>query len=361
MSSHILKIKNIIKETDRAISVSFDIPEELKSIYNYKPGQFITLKPEINGKTHKRAYSISSSPNFEEDLTVTIKAIDNGVVSNYLLNHLNINDLIEVHPPAGKFTFDFKPENQNNYVFFAGGSGITPVMSLIKSALAIEPKSNIILFYSNRDENSIIFKQQLEYLEKKYYDRFKIVHILSKASESWFGLRGRIDKNRALSLIKDYVSKPNSVDTHYFLCGHQGMMAEILECLDYLNVGKENIHKESFTKLNVNGFDDKSKKIVETDSKKIIKRKIKIKIYSETFDLFVNPDETILTAALRESLDPPFSCQIGACASCRAKLISGKVVMDERDALTDDEIEQGYILTCQAHPITDDVIIDYDD
>lgn len=361
MSSYLLKIKNLVKETDKAISISFDIPDEIKSEFNYKSGQFLTLKPKIDGKTYKRAYSISSSPTTDEDLTITVKAIDNGFVSNYLLNHLQINDLLEVQSPAGKFTFDFKAENQNEYVFFAGGSGITPVISLIKSALTIEPRSNIVLFYANRDENSIIFKQQLDYLEKKYYDRFKIVHILSRASDSYFGLRGRINKNKAFSLIKDYVKQPQSKATHYFLCGHQGMMNEILECLDNLKIIKENIHKESFTKLNVNGFVDKNKLNVNLDNNKIVRRKIRIKIYSESFDLFVEPDETILTAALRENLDPPFSCQIGACASCRAKLISGKVIMDERDALTDDEIEQGYILTCQSHPITDDVIVDYDD
>lgn len=361
MSSHILKIKKLVKETDRAISISFDIPDEIKSKFDYKSGQFITLIPKIDGKTYKRAYSISSSPITDEDLTVTIKAIENGFVSNHLLNNLHINDFLEVQTPAGKFTFNFKPENQNEHVFFAGGSGITPVISLIKTALIIEPKSNLILFYSNRDENSIIFKQQLDYLEKKYYDRFKIVHILSRASDSYFGLRGRIDKNKAFSLINDYVKQPQSKSTHYFLCGHQGMMNEVLECLVNLNINRENIHKESFTKLNVNGSVDKNIMNLNQDNNKIVKKKVKIKIYSESFDLFVEPDETILTAALRENLDPPFSCQIGACASCRAKLISGKVVMDERDALTDDEIDQGYILTCQSHPITDDVIIDYDD
>lgn len=359
MSSHLLKIKNVVKETEKAISISFDIPDEIKTDFEYKPGQFLTLKPEINGKTYKRAYSISSSPYLNEDLTITIKAIDNGFVSNFLLNNLHSDDSLEVQSPSGKFTFDFNATNENEFVFFAGGSGITPVISLIKTALIIEPKSKIILFYSNRDENSIIFKQQLEYLEKKYYDRFKIVHILSRASESYFGIRGRIDRNLASSLIKDYVRQPQSKSTHYFLCGHQGMMFEILECLNNLKIDKENIHKESFTKLNVNGFDDKNK--MNENNNKIIRRKVKIKIYSETFEFFVEPDETILTAALRENLDPPFSCQIGACASCRAKLVSGKVIMDERDALTDEEIEQGYILTCQSHPINDDVIVDYDD
>ncbi len=361
MSSHILKIKKLIKETDKAISISFDIPIELKSVFNYKPGQFLTLKPEINGKTYKRAYSISSSPNVDEDLTITIKAIDGGFVSNHLVNNLHPDDFMQVQSPAGKFTFDFKPENQNQYVFFAGGSGITPVMSLIKSALTLEPKSRISLFYSNRDENSIIFKQQIEYLEKKYYDRFKIVHILSRASDDWIGFRGRIDKNRALALINDFIQNPKSNTTHYFLCGHQGMMNEIMECFDILKISKNNIHKESFNKLNVNGFDSNNYINVSPNNKQIVRKKIKIKIYSETFDLFVEPDETILTAALRENLDPPFSCQIGACASCRAKLVSGKVIMDERDALTEDEIEQGYILTCQSHPVTDDVVVDYDD
>lgn len=361
MPSHYLKIKKISKETDRAISVAFEVPDEVKKIFQYKPGQFITLKPEINGKVYKRAYSISSSPFSNEDLTVTIKAIENGFVSNFLLNNLKNEEILEVQPPAGRFTFDFSESQENVYVFFAGGSGITPVISLIKSALIKEPKSKLILFYANRDENSIIFKQHLEYLEKKHYERFKIVHILSRGSDCWNGLRGRIDRNNALSLIADFVNEPQSIKTHYFLCGHPGMMNEILVAFDYLKIRKENIHKESFTKLNVNGNVYKIEMIDRNVSNKKVNRKIKLKIYGETFDVNVEPDETILTAALRESLDPPFSCQIGACASCRAKLISGKVVMDERDALTDAEIEQGYILTCQSHPITDDVVIDYDD
>lgn len=354
-----LRVSKVKRETDEAVSITFDVPDELKDSFKYKHGQFLTIKTNFNSKPVSRAYSISSCPYVDTDLTVTVKEIEDGFVSAFLNKKIKEGDVFEVQQPRGKFTVELKPDAKRLHFLFAGGSGITPIMSILKSILFVETNSKVILVYSNRNENSVIFKDILGDLEKKFADRIKIIHIFSKPTVTNGELTGRINKQIALDIINSYPVDEFD-ERHFYMCGPNGMMNEIQSALEELEVNKSFIHKESFNAKK--SEEDKIQIIIP--EKKMEERKtniIKIKIYSEESEIKVNPDETILEAALREGFDPPFSCQIGACATCRAKLISGQVNMIERDALTDEEIEEGYVLTCQAYPISDDVYIDYDE
>lgn len=354
-----LRVSKVKRETDEAVSITFDVPDELKDSFKYKHGQFLTIRTNFNSKPVSRAYSISSCPYVDTDLTVTVKEIEDGFVSAFLNKKIKEGDVFEVQQPRGKFTVELKPDAKRLHFLFAGGSGITPIMSILKSILFVETNSKVILVYSNRNENSVIFKDILGDLEKKFADRIKIIHIFSKPTVTNGELTGRINKQIALDIINSYPVDEFD-ERHFYMCGPNGMMNEIQSALEELEVNKSFIHKESFNAKK--SEEDKIQIIIP--EKKMEERKtniIKIKIYSEESEIKVNPDETILEAALREGFDPPFSCQIGACATCRAKLISGQVNMIERDALTDEEIEEGYVLTCQAYPISDDVYIDYDE
>jgi len=353
-----LKVSDLIRETKDTVSISFEITNDLKDIFNYKAGQYITIKVPVNGEENRRAYSISSSPH-DNILTISVKKVDDGKVSNYINSELKVGDLIELMPPLGNFVVDCDINKQNNYVLIGGGSGITPLMSIIKTVLNQEPKSKLSLVYQNRDEETIIFKNELEKLQSNYPERLSIIHFLSKPKTDYTLNIGRIDSIKLLNLIKE-ITGDNLFRTEFYICGPQGLMNESELALKNLLIASHKIHKESFTS-SVAGLKEDRNDIVMENSEELKDRKVKIILYGDELEMIVSPDETILTAGQREGYDPPYSCQIGACSTCRAKLISGKVVMDERDSLTDEEIEEGYVLTCQAHPLTDDVIIDFDD
>ncbi len=355
---YLLKVADIKRETNDSVSISFDIPTDLNEVFKYKSGQYITIKLPINGEENRRAYSISSFPN-ENYLTITVKKVDDGKVSNYINNNLQIGDNIEVMPPLGNFTIECHQDNKNYYLLIGGGSGITPLMSIIKSVLNQEPNSKLFLLYQNRNEDSIIFKNELEKLENEFHHRFKIVHYLSHSNSNYTQNIGRLDSIKILHHIKE-LTGDNLFKTDFFICGPQGLMSESDLALKNLLIASYKIHKENFT-AKVPSLKDDREDIYNESDEELIDRNVKVFLYGEEFDTLVAPDETILSAGQREGYDPPFSCQIGACSTCRAKLKSGRVYMDERDALTDEEIDDGYILTCQSHPLTDDVVVDYDD
>jgi ring-1,2-phenylacetyl-CoA epoxidase subunit PaaE len=355
-----LKVSELVRETAETLSITFDVPEELAGEFAYKHGQYITVKVPVNGTDNRRAYSICTSPVMDSNkLSIAVKKIDDGIVSRYMNEQIAVGDKLEVMPPLGNFTIDLNPSNNRKFFLIGAGSGITPLMSILKSVLAVEPLSKVYLLFQNRHEDHIIFGGQLNELTEKFGSRLTVLHILSRPSSNWKGVSGRLDND----FIEKYISE-NATDeiykSHYFLCGPQGLMESSETALRNLKVASYQIHKENFTLASIMP-DEKNENIVLDSVDDIITRKVKIILYSEEVEFLVEPDETVLTAAQREGQDPPFSCQIGACSTCRAKLISGKVYMDERDSLTDEEIEEGYVLTCQAHPLTDDVVIDYDD
>ncbi len=351
---HPLKVKKLVSLTKEAISIHFDIPESLKDVFKYTHGQFLSIEVSINGQKYRREYSLCSSPYYEDGLVISSKAISNGVVSNYLLNNLKEGDTLEVFPPNGKFFTELNPSNKKLYVLIGGGSGITPLFSILKSVLYVEPESSIILYYGNATEESIIFKDELVELRNKYSDRFKLFLSLSESSGGWSGLKGIINKDGLLQIIKDNESDMSD-EAEYFICGPAEMMEMVKQTLISIDINPNKIHIEYFTApVHHEEYIPQGE---ETDEVK--EREVEITLDGNDYKITVPPDVCILDAAMKADLDPPFSCKSGICTTCRAKLYSGKVKMDEREGLSDSEIEEGYILTCQSHPLTDNVKLEY--
>jgi len=346
---HDVTVKEIVKETEDAVSIVFDNPgNEIQ----YKAGQYISLILSIDGKEMRRSYSLSTSPDYESEIAVTIKKIEGGKVSNHLLNQIKSGDTVKIMTPAGNFTTSFDNNNQRTFILFAGGSGITPLISILKSALIKEPNSSIILVYQNRSENSIIFKNTIDELEQKYPDRLKVMHILSQPSDAWNGVKGRISNDFIKGIFKTFDVTPDKVSV--FTCGPGDMMDMIETTLDQLDIDKKNRHKESF----YGAISKKPKADPKQDNHpSISESNITIELDGEEHEIVMNSDEFILEKALDADINMPFSCQGGICTSCRGKLISGEVKMEEPDGLSDEEIEAGYILTCVSHPLSKDLKI----
>lgn len=352
---HKLTIKEVKKETSECVSVSFDIPAELQDQFQYKQGQSLTMRTIINGEEVRRTYSLCSSP-LEIKWKVAIKTVDGGLFSSFANNQLKQGDVLEVMEPVGNFYSELNPINKKKYLAFAAGSGITPVISIIKTTLQTEPKSSFTLVYGNRSRSSIIFFEELEGLKNKFLDRFNLINILSRErTESPLNF-GRIDieKLNELSKLIDY----STID-ETFICGPEEMIFCIKDYLIQKGVNEKNIHFELFT----SSTPKKSKaqtEILKTDAGP--KSNITVKVDGRSFDftLSLNSDVTILDAALKQGADLPFACKGGMCCTCKAKLLEGEVEMDVHWGLEDEEIEKGYILTCQSHPKTEKITVDYD-
>jgi ring-1,2-phenylacetyl-CoA epoxidase subunit PaaE len=361
---HELKVKKLIRQTSDAVSVYFDIPANLNSTFDYKAGQFITLRLDVNGEDIRRAYSLFTSPS-DSEFAVMVKEVSGGKLSPFINSKLQTGDFIKVMPPTGKFTCDTNPENSKNYVFFAGGSGITPIFSIIKSILTIEKNSTITLLYANRENESIIFADELNILEKDF-ESFNLFHILENPEKSKPSFKGLISSARVGGLLSE-MGVASIENREYYTCGPGPMMSAIKQGLIDLGVGSNKIHSESFTVEGggrdggdgkrggdfVGGGDFSNLKLKEP-------AKLTLQIYGEEHNIEIDPEETVTTAALRARLDPPFSCQIGACSTCIAKLEEGEVEMECSDALTQDEIDEGYVLTCTSRPTTEKIVINFD-
>lgn len=356
---HKLNVSNIVRETEDATTISFNIPSDLKEEFKYKHGQYLTLRFYFDGKDERRAYSICTSPFTEEHIAVTVKVVPGGEVSPFVNSRLKVGDTIDVMPPLGNFTIDLDANNKKTYILFAGGSGITPIISIIKSILSVEKQSKVILVYANSNEETIIFRDELIDLKDKNVDRLNVIHQLSKPkSKGVEYTEGRIDKQRCLGIVKllDHSIIDNA---EYFMCGPGGMMNEIESALLELNIDKKKIHKESFTVAENDGTEVVKHHETHAPDEKV--EKITVVLYGEEHEIAIAPGDTILVAGIKAGIDPPFSCQIGACSTCRAKLKSGKVEMEADDALSEEEIEEGFVLTCTSHALTNNVVVDYDD
>lgn len=351
---HTLKVKAVKKETADCVSVLFEVPAHLQQEYLFEQGQNITLKAKINGEELRRSYSVCNAP-YENELKVAIKKVEDGKFSSYANDVLKAGDEIEVLPPTGKFNTALNPANKKNYLAFAAGSGITPVISLIKATLHTEPNSNFTLVFGNRSRSSIIFFEELEAIKNKYLQRFNLIHVLSREKTDAGVNFGKIDaaKLAALSKLINY----NGID-EFFICGPEAMIFCVKDFLEQKGIDKNKIHFELFTTAPA-----KKTKVTatanETSGPKSI---ITIKADGRSFDVttVLNSDVTILDAALQQGADLPFACKGGMCCTCKAKLIEGEVQMDVSWGLEHEEIEQGFILTCQSHPKTEKVIVDFD-
>ena len=353
MEFYKLQVNKRIQETEDSCSLQFIIPDQLKPIFSYKPGQYLTLKVVIDNQEERRAYSISSCPLTDDFIQITIKNIDGGFVSSYLVNNIKEGDWLDVLPPLGNFTIETNENKEHNYIMIAGGSGITPLMSMLKTILIAEQHSKVFLLYSNRYKDNIIFFDELNHLFRKYPDRLNIYHFISRETIEQNNFYGKLTPELFKSLILEKLTDINSID--FYLCGPTSLMQSIEQVLVENNIPISKIHKESFVSTNL--FDEVGTKpqIPEFET-----RNIKVRVYGQEYDLIVEKDDNIITAGIKNGLIFPYSCQIGACSTCRAKLVSGDIFMEVREGLTDAEINQGFILTCQSHPMSDDVVVDFD-
>lgn len=355
---HTLTIAAVQKETSECISVLFQVPEALRETYRFKQGQNITLKTIINGEEVRRSYSICSSP-FDNELQVAIKAVATGRFSSWANNQLKAGDVVEVLPPTGRFFTELNPAHKKHYLAFAAGSGITPILSIIKTTLAFEPNSRFTLIYGNRNRASVIFKEQLEGLKNRYMHRFTLHHILSREKTDAPVNHGRINAEKCDQLEK---LVPFSRMDEVFICGPESMIFSVKEWLEAKGLDKKKIHFELFTTPatgNAQSLANTTAAGILPDAGK--SSSITVRLDGIAFDFPLAYDgPSILDAALQQGADLPYACKGGVCATCRAKLVEGEVAMDINYALEPEEIEQGYILTCQSHPRTHKVTVDFD-
>ena len=349
---HSLRIADVRQEIDDAVSIAFEVPVELASEYKFKSGQYLTLRANINGEEVRRSYSICSAPH-ENELRVAIKRVKGGIFSNFANEHLHKGNSIDVMTPMGNFTTDIGEHQEKTYVFFAGGSGITPILSLIKTILVEEPNSFVTLIYGNRKINSIIFKEQIDFLKNIYLTRFNVIHILSEeylGNDVQYGLMDRAKTDQ----LNEFFLKQEKID-EAFICGPQPMILAIQEKLLTYGMPEKSVHVELFTSQT-------PARTVSASNEPKIEANVRIILDGIEMDLNIDSDgESVLDAAYKAGMDVPFACKGGVCCTCKAKVLSGSVKMDVNYALEPDEVENGYILTCQSHPTSEKVVISFDD
>ncbi len=350
-----LKVKDLIKETDDCTSIAFDIPQTLAKEFIYKQGQYLTLRQTINGEEVRRSYSVCSSP-LDEELRVAVKKIDGGKFSTFANDILKVGDELDAMPPMGKFYTEVNQNQTKNYVAFAAGSGITPILSIIKTVLKTEKESTFTLFYLNRNVSKIIFKETIEGLRNQHLERFKVYHNLTKAKLDVDLFFGRYDKEKLQTFFSKLVN-PEEVD-EFFLCGPEEMIFLVRDELLERKIDSKKIHFELFTSPDAKKTKNVIAKAIKTN-KKLSAISVKEDGKTILFDLPFDT-ENILDAALNNGADLPYACKGGVCCTCKAKLVDGEVDMRVNYALEPEEVEAGFILTCQCYPLTEKVVVDFD-
>lgn len=358
-----LEVASVKLETADAISVSFKIPIDLQEKFLYKQGQYLNIQAVIDGQDIRRAYSLCSSPVTGEMPAVTCKRVDGGKMSNYLASELKPGMYINVMPPQGRFFTEMDPTNQKHYFLVGGGSGITPLISIIKTVLLKEPNSICTLIYGNRNSNSIIFKQELDQLQVSNANRLNIIYSIDIAEPNWTGVTGLLTSDKISELIQKYHG--NITNKEYFLCGPEGLMQQARTAFNKLNLPSNNVHIEFFTAPvtdkkvdpSTKAQGDKKEEILDFEGSKVF-----ITLGGKESEIIIKDNKlSILHSAIKAGLDAPFSCEAGICSTCMAKVIEGSVRMDENNILSDEEVKKGYVLTCQSHPTTKIVRLEYYD
>jgi len=362
-----LKIKSKTAETSDTTTIELDIPDELRDLFTYKQGQYLTLRLNIGGQELRRSYSMSSSP-LEKQIAITVKKVAGGKASTFLHDQAQVGDSIEIAPPQGRFFNELNPDKRRTYYIFASGSGITPLMSIIKTTLESEPMSAIFLLYGSRNEENIIFRDELDRLSERYVGQLHVEHVLSqprkestgsglfgvfkKSTTNWQGKIGRISGRVANTFLDDNLAHGPESDCIYYICG-PGDMAETIEAT---LLAREIPAKQIYTERFINATHTPGD-ISEGGSSG---KRIIVHLKGQRSEFPVPDGATILDVLVKAKMDPPYSCTAGACSTCMAKLINGKVKMEACYALDDDEVKAGYILTCQSHLETEVVELTYD-
>lgn len=362
---HPLTISSITPETEEAVTVGFRVDEEEAETFRYRAGQYLTLKFLVNGKEERRAYSMSSAP-LDDEIAVTVKRVKGGVVSNHIADALRPGDTVEVMPPQGRFLVQPDPAARRDYYLFGAGSGITPLMSILRTLLEQEPKSCVYLLYGNRDEKNIIFERQLQDLQIRYEGQVVVRYTLSrplrnktgglrglfsKGKINWEGRVGRVD----IAAVQEFMAaNPGSVDDRqYYVCGPGKMIDNVEQALLGLGYDKDEIHSERFVSAN----DVRKKSITDVD---VSRAKVTATVSGKATTVELKAGQTILDGLLEAGAAPPYSCLAGACSTCMAKVTKGGVKMEVCFAIDDDEIAEGYVLACQAQPTTQEVEMTFD-
>lgn len=351
---HELRIDSITKETEDTVAISFEIPFQLVSDYAYLSGQYLTLKTTINGEEIRRSYSLCSAPH-ENTWKVAVKQIEGGKFSTYANEQLQAGMTLEVMTPTGNFAVHPNSENKKTYVLIAAGSGITPVLSIAKSILKVEPESSVTLLYGNKGFHSVIFREEIEALKNNHMDRMRVIHVFSRESMGIPLQKGRIDKEKMKSLYQAFLQN-DEIDAVY-ICGPEAMILGSKEALIEEGIEATRIHFELFT----SPVQAKEKIALPTNSPKI-ESNVKVIIDGDVTEMHLaSTGQHILDAAQAAGADLPFACKGGVCCTCKAKILEGSASMDVNYALEADEVEAGFILTCQAHPTSDNLVISFDE
>ncbi len=341
-----LKVIALKRETPKAVSVTFEIPETLKDTFAFKAGQYVTIKKEVDGQEVRRAYSICEAPE-SGILKVAVKEVQGGTFSKHANQELAEGDVLAVMPPDGRFIFE--PSAKANHIAaFAAGSGITPIMSIAKTVLA-QPENTFTLMYGNRSVAQTIFYEELLQMRARYPERFHLYFTFSRASEAE-ALSGRIERSTV-----NYIMKNKHKDLNFdafYLCGPKPMIDLISEALQEQGIAEENIWFELFTEA-------EAEQPLNADLEGMTH--VTVTVDDEEFSFVMPQESKVLDVALAEGIDAPYSCQGGVCSSCIARITEGAAVMEKNQILTDGELEQGFVLTCQAHPTTPTIHVDYDD
>ena len=337
----VLTVKEVVNVAKDAVNLVFEKPES----FEYEPGQFITIIKEVNGKKIRRAYSLCTTPFEDDSPAVTVKRVEGGAMSNDLNDNAKAGDQLEIMEPMGMFTTSYDVANKRNAIFFGGGSGITPLMSIVRSVLLKESDSTATLVYGNRTKEFVIFKELIAELEEKYPNRFKAIHILEEGEADYSG--------RPTPEMIGEICKQVSVDagTEFYICGPQPMMDVVFDGLEKVGIVKDAIRMESFEA-------GKTSPDEIIDKGAVAESEVTILMDGEEYSITVNKSATVLDTALDNDLDMPYSCQSGLCTACRGKCLEGQISIDEAEGLSQDELDEGYVLTCVGKPLTDRVKVE---
>lgn len=353
-----LTVNGLHKDTDHAVVVNFDVADELKDKFAFIQGQYLTLKQQIGDQEVRRSYSICAGLD-DDRLRVAIKHVEGGVFSSWANKHLKAGDTLQVMPARGEFFSSIDPQQSKHYLCICAGSGITPVLSIIKTVLAREPQSTVTLIYGNQRTATMMFRHELAFLKNAHLQRFHWINIFSRETQESDLLSGHIDNHKGGALNKRLISIRDFDE--FFLCGPEAMIAEVSRGLRGEGVNEGNIHFELFGSSAASARKAIQRHQARAQEYQGMVSQVSILLGGREYNFDLNSDgENILDAGLNQGVDLPFSCKGGVCATCKARLLEGRVDMDQNQALQPDEIDKGFILTCQSHPITNRVVVDYD-